>query len=84
MHAESRGSIPRLSTNFDMKKTDDTVTLTAGELADLIDDYEDSMKDPEHGEANKRELKALLFDMRRDLAYALRLIDAEAEIGPVA
>ena len=54
--------------------------MNAGDIADLIEDYDDKIKISTHvmeRDMLVSKLKALLFDMRKDLIYALRLIDAE-------
>ncbi len=66
-----------------MDKQGDMVTMTAGEFADLIQSYEDNIEASDQEEAKKiykNRLKAILFDGRKILIAALRLIDAEEEI----
>ena len=61
-------------------------SLTGSELADLIQAYEDRIltgKDDVEIELFRSRLKALLFDVRDPIKYALRLVDAESE-GSVA
>jgi len=63
-----------------MEKSGNTITMNAGDIADLIEDYDDKIKISTHvmeRDMLVSKLKALLFDMRKDLIYALRLIDAE-------
>ena len=68
-----------------MEITEDDATMTGGELADIIETYDAAIaKDPERRKENKERLKRLLFDFRKEFVFALRLIDAEEEIGPVA
>ena len=53
------------------------------EFADLIESYEDNIEASDQPEAKKRYenlLSALLFDARKMLIHALRLVDAEEEI----
>jgi len=66
-----------------VEKQGDIVSMTAGEFADLIQSYEDNIEASDQEEAKKiytDRLKALLFDGRKILIAALRLIDAEEEI----
>ncbi len=69
-----------------MEITEDDATMTGGELADIIEAYNDAIaKDPERRKENKERLKRLLFDFRTEFVFALRLLDAEEEIkGSVA
>lgn len=63
------------------ESNEEEVILTAGELADVIEDFDNAIRtDEKHRAENTRLLLALLFDMRSEIVYALRLIDAEEEI----
>lgn len=66
-----------------MKYEENEVTMTPGELADIIQAHEDEIKRleiPEKKEAEKAKLKALLYDVRSELVYALRLADVDVDI----
>ena len=65
-----------------MDKQGNTVSMTPGEFADLIQSYEDNIEASDQPEAKKKYedlLSALLFDARKMLIHALRLVDAEEE-----
>lgn len=54
--------------------------LTPGQLADLIEEYDRAIRtDEKNRKENVGRLQAILFDMRSEFVYALRLIDAEEE-----
>lgn len=58
----------------------DTVNLTPGKVADIIQGYTEGIENSNHDQERdklKRELKAFLFDLRNEIVYALRLIDVE-------
>ena len=65
-----------------MDKKGDTVSLTTGELADLIQAYDEriGLENDNDREVLKAKLKGLLFDLRKEIVAALRLIDVEEEI----
>jgi hypothetical protein len=63
-----------------MENIDGTVSMSASELADLIQAYEDKINETTEDDLRehfKAKMKGLLFDVRKELIYALRLIDVE-------